>query len=56
MKRNEQFRVLTSNYKMMSATKMLYNLEVTLEAIERKRSWEKDLMVKLQLSLERDVV
>ena len=45
-----------SNYKMMSVTKMMYNLEVTLKTIERKRSWVKDLTVKLQLSLERDVV
>ncbi len=39
---------------------MMYNLEVMLETIvytiERKRSWEKDSTVKLQLSLAQDVV
>ena len=42
--------------KMMLRTYMVYNLEVAQETIERKRSWLKDLMVKLQLLLARDVV
>jgi hypothetical protein len=45
--------------KMIPGTAMMYNLEVMLQTIvyiiERKMSWRNDSMVKLQLSLARDV-